>query len=414
RCLATEKPGAGLQPDLEYGIRLQSDIYEAYIGPSPTGKYSSGRDAPILKRTMVDQTGLFIPHERYVNLGETAERRHSKGGAPKRARYSDDPSVPTGKTAIYSNPRWQTKYLMNCHLRIQRCGCDEKELDPILNSIRLDHQTLNNGLNHSAGKTLPSLWTSSDSTNGEFLDDNPKALYDSTTRRTTAAHAVAASGWTRQLIRSDATALWSTNYRGTTEQFESDTQTESSATGPNNEGYQTVPEPRFEGTFQGTVRYHDAHRKLSSETCNQRASQYKRDRDRYVHMRQVLPCNCGFRETKSAFPSSLSMIDQRVLNKTNRILARNASLEDIRTDQPEASEQESSGAERTNYDHNHTGSHIGRISFDAGYRASDSQSGSNDTPENNQFRITKLHKSPSTIIITCRDGIKQMYREERL
>ncbi|KAF5398718.1 hypothetical protein PHET_08002 [Paragonimus heterotremus] len=323
RCLATEKPGAGPQPDLDYRINLQSDIYEAYVGSSLTGKYSSGRDVPIIKRTMVDQTGLFIPHERHVNLGETTERRHSKGGAPKRARYSDDPS---------------------------------KELDPILNSIRLDHQTLNNGLNHSASKTLPSLWTSSDSTNGELLDDNQQDLYDSTTRRTTAAYAVAASGWTRQLVISNATAMWPTNYRNTTEQFESDTQTESSATSPNNEGYQTVPEPSFEATFQGTVRYHDVHRRVSSETYNQqRTSQLKRDRDKYVHMRQVLPCNCGFRETKSAFPSSLSMIDQRVLNKTDRILARNASLEDIRTDQPEASEQESSETERTNYDHNHTG-----------------------------------------------------------
>ncbi|KAF6780198.1 hypothetical protein AHF37_00293 [Paragonimus kellicotti] len=382
RCLATEKPGTGPQPD--YGISLQSDIYEAYIGQSPTGKYPSGRDAAITKRTMVEQTGLFIQRERRVNLGEMTERRHSKGGAPKRARYSDDPSV------------------------------RKKELDFILNSIKLDHQTLNNGLNHSADKTLPSLWTSSDSTNGELLDDNPQALYDSTTRRTTAARAVAAPGWTRQLVRNNATVIWPSNYRDTTEQFDSETQTESSATGPNNEGYQTVPEPGFEATFQST-RYHDVHRNVSSETCNQWASQLKRDRDRYVHMRQVLPCNCGFRETKSAFPSSLSMTDQRVLNKTNRVLARNASLEDIRTDQPETSEQESSEAERTNYDHNHTGSHIDRISFDAGYRASDSQSGSNEIPENNdQLRVTQMHKSPSTIIITCRDGIKQMYREERL
>ncbi|KAF8569507.1 hypothetical protein P879_01520, partial [Paragonimus westermani] len=322
RCLTTERPRTGPQPDLDYGIRLQSDIYETHIGPSATEKYSSGRDAPIIKRTMVDQTGLFIPHERYVNLSEMTERRHSKGGAPKRARYSNDAS---------------------------------KELDSALSSIRLDHQILTNGLNHSADKTLPSLWTSSDSTNGEPLDANPQALYDSTARRTTAAYAVAASGWTRQPVRSNATAMWPSTYLDTTEQFESDTQTESSATSPNNGGYQTGLEPSFEATFQGTVRYNDVHRKISSETCNQRVSQFKRDRDRHVHMHQVLPCNCGFRETKSAFPSSLSMIDQRVLNKNNQVLARNASLEDIRTDQPEASEQESSEAGRRNYDHNHAG-----------------------------------------------------------
>ncbi|OON22495.1 CUB domain protein, partial [Opisthorchis viverrini] len=238
------------------------------------------------------------------NTGEL-KQKHFRGGAPKRPRYSIDP---------VNEPH------------------TSGETDTVGKIFTYRGRPIN-----ATHATKASVWTSSFSTSGELVDDSQPDSHSLPQKSTGYRLREPSGNWAYSYQRAAHLAAeeW-----GKVIEPDSD----SSNTRLKLSSY-NVDEDKL---ISRGVHHH--HRCPTSETIPNALVSVQCDKTKRIsdtinpiltHGR-ALPCNCRFGGTKFAFPSSLSVTDQKTLERRHRMSDRKTSLDDFRVNQCDESETASS------------------------------------------------------------------------
>ncbi|TGZ71796.1 hypothetical protein CRM22_002487 [Opisthorchis felineus] len=317
------------------------------------------------------------------NAGEL-KQKHFRGGAPKRPRYSIDPmnephtsggTDTAGKIFTYRG-----------------------------RPINATHAT----------KT--SVWTSSFSTSGELVDDSQPDSH-SLLQKSCGYRLREPSGhWAYSYQRAPHLAAEEWGKGTEPDSDSSNTRLKLSS--------HTVDENKL---INRGVHHHRCPTSeaipnaLVSAQCDKTKQRGDTNNPILIHGR-ALPCNCRFGGTKFAFPSSLSVTDQKTLERRHRMSDRKTSLDDFRVNQRDESETASS---QQNSEDTETESRsedrqeqemLGCIYSELPMSDSPSVSSDQNTGQGySRYATTNGEiNNTSTILITTRDGLLQVRREKHL
>ncbi|KER20463.1 hypothetical protein T265_10996 [Opisthorchis viverrini] len=238
------------------------------------------------------------------NTGEL-KQKHFRGGAPKRPRYSIDP---------VNEPH------------------TSGETDTVGKIFTYRGRPIN-----ATHATKASVWTSSFSTSGELVDDSQPDSHSLPQKSTGYRLREPSGNWAYSYQR--ATHLAAEEWGKVIEPDSDSSNTRLKLSSYN------VDEDKL---ISRGVHHH--HRCPTSETIPNALVSVQCDKTKRIsdtinpiltHGR-ALPCNCRFGGTKFAFPSSLSVTDQKTLERRHRMSDRKTSLDDFRVNQCDESETASS------------------------------------------------------------------------
>ncbi|KAG5449574.1 hypothetical protein CSKR_101564 [Clonorchis sinensis] len=316
------------------------------------------------------------------NTGEL-KQKHFRGGAPKRPRYSIDPM---------NEPH------------------TSGGTDTVGKIFAYRGRPIN--ATHAA---KASVWTSSFSTSGELVDDSQPESHSLPQKSSGYRLREPSGNWAYSYQRAQHLAA---------EEWGKGTEPDSDSSNTRLKlGSYTVDENKL---INRGVHHHRCPTSeaipnaLISVQCDKTNRRGDTNNPILTHGR-VLPCNCRFGGTKFAFPSSLSVTDQKTLERRHRMSDRKTSLDDFRVNQCEESETASS---QQNSEDTETESRsedrqeqemLGCIYSELPMSDSPSVSSDQNTGQGySRYASTNGETKTSTILITTRDGLLQVRREKHL